>query len=201
MSNAQAFGSGEGDRWFERNKHKLNADNDPVLMALDDMLAEYKPEKVLEIGCSNGFRLEAMAKKYGCCVWGIDPSEMAITEARKKGVVATNGYANSLPYVSGAFDTVIFGFCLYLCDRTDLFQVVKEADRVLMDKGRLIILDFEWEVGEPFKRKYEHKEGVFSYHQDYSFMFLANPAYETEYCASGVEILMKDINKGWPLCE
>ena len=73
------------------------------------------------------------------------------------------------------FDVVYFGFCLYLVDRFDLFQVVAEADRVLKTGGFLFITDFDPRIA--MKRKYHHKEGVYSYKMKYENLFLGSPSY------------------------
>ena len=85
------------------------------------------------------------------------------------------GTADELPFDLGSFDMVIFGFCLYLCDRQDLFKIAYEADRCLRNEGSLIIMDFY----PPFayRNRYSHYEGIFSYKMDYSQMFAWNPAY------------------------
>ena len=76
---------------------------------------------------------------------------------------------------NASFDTIIFGFCLYLCDRKDLFKIAYEADRCLQNEGTIILLDFKPPF--PYKNKYSHLEGIYSYKMDYSKMFNWNPAY------------------------
>jgi len=73
------------------------------------------------------------------------------------------------------FDIVVFGFCLYLCDREDLFRIAQEADRVLKPDGWLIIHDFFAKT--PTRREYHHKPGLFSYKMDYRRLFDWHPAY------------------------
>ena len=67
--------------------------------------------------------------------YGIEPSFKAVETACTSGVNAVQGTADRLPYRDGLFDVVVFGFCLYLCDREDLFRIASEADRVLNDQG------------------------------------------------------------------
>ena len=71
---------------------------------------------------------------------------------------------------------MIFGFCLYLCDREDLFRIVSEADRVLRSPGWLMIRDFYSPI--PTARNYRHCLGVQSYKMDYRTMFSWHPDYE-----------------------
>ena len=41
------------------------------------------------------------------------------------------GTAEKLKFEDDKFDLIIFGFCLYLCDREDLIKIVDETNRVL----------------------------------------------------------------------
>ena len=70
---------------------------------------------------------------------------------------------------------VVFGFCLYLIDRKDLFQSISEADRVLKDGGLLAIIDFD--PSKPYKNLYSHKQGIKSYKNNYSDIFLSSGHY------------------------
>ena len=87
----------------------------------------------------------------------------------------TQGTAEALPYPDQHFDVVIFGFCLYLCDRSDLFRVASEADRVLRAPGYLLIKDFY--AISPTRREYHHRPGVFSHKMDYRRLFDWHPDY------------------------
>jgi SAM-dependent methyltransferase len=172
-----AFLGGEGDRWFARNAEKVaaRAQEDPLITELTQ--ACITPTRVLEIGCSNGWRVEAMRKVWACSASGIDPSVQAIQEgsARFPGVTLKAGTADALPFGDDAFDLVVVGFCLYLCDRGDLFRIGMEIDRALADGGHLAILDFFSSI--PYRNRYQHLEGVYCYKMDYSKLFSWNPAY------------------------
>jgi len=109
--------------------------------------------------------------------YGVDPSSEAVKFAKQRGLDARQGTAESLPFDDSAFDIVVFGFCLYLCDRDDLFRIASEADRVLKNPGWLLILDFFSPT--PTKREYHHRSGLFSYKMDYRTLFTWNPAYTT----------------------
>lgn len=153
--------------------------HDPVGQAIAQV--DLYPKKILEIGCSNGWRLNLFKKTYKSDCWGIDPSADAIEQGKNnyKEVNLEKGTADKLPYEKQMFDMVIFGFCLYLCDRTDLFKIAYEADRVLMDLGHIVIYDFH----PPFqyKNNYSHYSGLYSYKMNYSDLFLWNPAYTLTY--------------------
>ncbi len=172
------FTISEGDRWFGRNRDwyesHVNKD-DEIVQTLK--FIELSPEKVLEIGCSNGAMLNLIKNAFGAKCWGIDPSNRAIEDGKRRftDITFCAGTADSLPFEDNSFDTIVFGFCLYLCDRNDLFKIAYEADRCLMNEGTLIIKDFYPTF--PYKNKYTHHQDMFSYKMDYSRMFRWNPAY------------------------
>ena len=180
MKQSEVFLNSEGDGFYRRNHRDLSeagmrAQDDQIIRCLRTLAV--KPKRILEIGCSNGWRLELMRREFGAECFGIDPSAEAVSEggATYPGVSLLTGTAERLPYESGSFELVIFGFCLYLCDRQDLFAIAAESDRVLADGGFLIILDFYPPL--PYRNRYKHFNGLYSYKMDYAAMFLWNPTY------------------------
>lgn len=172
------FLSGEGDAWYRRNKSQLdlaNANDDSVV----ELITQQKlvPKKVLEIGCASGKRLNTIHQIFGASCSGIDVSNEAVLAGNTQypSIKLNVGSADDLPFENESFDLVIFGFCLYLCDRKDLFKIASEADRVLKDKGMIIIKDFHPPF--PYKNKYSHCDNIFSYKMDYSRLFTWNPSY------------------------
>jgi len=174
------FSDIEGDKYFERNKNKLVCpENDPIIQAIAQ--SGLIPKRIVEIGCSNGWRLDSLNRTYKSDCWGIDPSAHAIQEGRRefKELKLEKGTADALPYDNEMFDMVIYGFCLYLCDRSDLFKIAYEADRVLNNFGNIVIFDFYTTF--PYRNYYAHHPGLYSYKMNYSQMFLWNPAYNLKY--------------------
>jgi len=166
----------EGNQWYLRNKNAvLNKSSDPVIDLLSQR--QLKPKNVLEIGCCNGWRLSIIHELFHSSCYGLDPSGQAIIEGRETypSLNLVQGTADTIPFNDKKFDLIIFGFCLYLCDRKDLFKIVYEVDKYLNEKGHLIIYDFEPPF--PYKNKYQYKEGIFSYKMNYSNLFLSNPSY------------------------
>ena len=96
-------------------------------------------------------------------------------EAKDFGINASVSTAEKLSFDDDTFDLIIFGFCLYLCDTTDLFKIAYEAHRTLKNRSWLMIIDF-WSP-ELKKIPYKHKEGVFSSKFDFSKMFSWHPSY------------------------
>lgn len=199
MKQSEVFLKGEAEQWFARNQNKLPLDNDPVMEAIE--YSKITPNSVLEIGCSNGWRVKAMQKKWGCMAYGIDPMFKTIFSAWN----CRRGTADNVPHTSNTFDLVIYGWCLYLCDREDLFKIVSEGDRITKEGGYILIHDFH--AAKSHKRKYKHKDELFSFKMDHSALWLANPTYKLitrQMFGSGddqtsITIIRKDSDKGWPL--
>jgi len=185
MQQKQIFLESEADAWYERNKQNLArvdfATADLVTASIVEIccLPTYsksdKKIRILEVGCGEGRRLSWFSENFKAEVFGVEPSAIAVKQACSRGVVAKLGTAEQLPFESGMFDILIFGFCLYLCDREDLLRIAQEADRVLKPDAWLIINDFY--APSPVQRKYHHRSRVFSYKMDYREMFEWHPAY------------------------
>ena len=172
-----AFRRGEGDAYFERNQLSGN----PTPTWVEETLADYAPfgGSVLEVGCSDGRRLEALRSLRPDLVTlsGVDPSVAAIDSGQESWPhldihVST---ADDLTCVTGGYDIVFFGFCLYLCDRDDLFTIAAAAHTKVKIGGIIAILDFD--PPSPAKRQYAHLNGLWSYKMDYSQLWACNPEY------------------------
>ncbi len=108
MRQADVFLNSEGDAWFARNRDKLG-ERDPVWNAV--IATGIRPKRVLEVGCSNGWRLAKLRDRFGCEVFGVEPSLQAALEAAERRVPVVQASAASLA-VPGPFDLVIYGVCL-----------------------------------------------------------------------------------------
>ncbi len=183
MSQRDVFLNGEGDAWYERNESAISSrilpEGDPLLGDILSLNAPGATEgaRILEVGCGDGARLGWLARHRGCLCYGVDPSMRAVAAAKGRGVNAQVGTAEHIPFGEEAFDIVVFGFCLYLCDRKDLFGIAFEADRVLRSPGWLVILDFYSPF--PTKRPYHHRPGLFAHKMDFRTLFSWHPAYMT----------------------
>jgi ubiquinone/menaquinone biosynthesis C-methylase UbiE len=208
---SKVFLEGEGDGWFNRNKSALTAkasfyETDII----ERVLAPFKSEisSVLEIGCSNGAKLQNISAFFDAEGFGVDPSAAAVADGNeqfakqnRKGVHLQVSTAAELPFVDASFDLVYFGFCLYLVDRSEIFKAVSEADRVLKPGGFLAILDFDPAVRH--KRAYVHKPGVFSFKTCYADFFTAGGHYylvAKESFSHSTNYFSKDSNERVSVC-
>lgn len=183
MKQKTAFLESEGDAYWKRNAAAAASrqlpEDDSALMALLEIPRLSADSTVLEIGCGEASRLSWLRENRGMACCGVEPSAWAVSAARERNIDVRQGTADRLPFDDGKFDVVIFGWCLYLCDREDLFRIAYEADRVLKDPGWLLILEYFNPAAT--KREYHHRPGVFSYKMDYRKLFTWHPGYTEFY--------------------
>jgi len=206
MKQAELFITSEGDAWHDRNKDKPRLP-DPVIDAIGT--CHIQPKAVVEIGCGDGWRLAELQKIYKPQLCnGYEPSKKAWQERVFPNVFcydALHALSNIGP---SRYDCIIFGFCLYLVDREDLFFIAAAADAALKDKGYIIIHDF-FPTLKAYRRPYKHKEGAWSYKMEYANLWLGHPAYHQIYGTSvgdddervAVIVLQKDMVNAFPVRE
>ena len=179
MKQKEIFLKTQWNAYLKRNKKKVQPDKLPksdfLLVEILDLNLPSEGVKVLEIGCGNGTRLSSLKENCGFECYGLDPSYEAVKLARNRGIIVHQGTADRLPFDDKSFDMIVFGFCLYLCDRVDLFRIACESDRDLKNPGWMLILDFH--SPQPYKREYHHHLGLFTHKMDYRKLFMWNPSY------------------------
>jgi ubiquinone/menaquinone biosynthesis C-methylase UbiE len=177
-----AFLEYEANAWFSRNKAVLSnykKEDDKVISLLQSY--SVKPANVLEVGCSAGYRLDGIKNVFPQAnVFGVEPSLSAIEFGRShyKAVNFTHGTVDDMSvYENNQFDMVIVGFVFYVVDRNILLKAMAEIDRVLQDKGHLVIIDFFTET--TIKKKYHHIEdfSAYTYKQKYDELFSSTQLY------------------------
>jgi Methylase involved in ubiquinone/menaquinone biosynthesis len=176
-----AFLEYEGDNWFRRNQEALrsNPEDDVALRVMKEY--SVSPRNVFEIGCSTGYRLDAIASAFeNVQVTGLEPSGEAIRYGKEHypRVHFIKGTADDMVELpSQSFDVVIIGFVLYVIDRELLLKVIAETDRLLSDGGLLMIIDFFSE--KPIRNSYDHIKDrqAFAFKQNYHEIFMASHLY------------------------
>lgn len=176
-----AFLNYEADNWFARNKdYQYTAETDVVIKILKEYNAE--PNNVLEIGCSKGYRLNAISKNFkNVNVTGLEPSAEAIKTGRIEypQVNFLQGTADDMSrLLTASFDVVIIGFVLYVVDRDILLKVISETDRVLKNGGILMVIDFFSE--KPVRNPYQHISDIeaYAYKQNYDEILTSSKLYQ-----------------------
>jgi len=174
------FMESEGDQWYRRNRSAL-AQFDPSTDPAMEVLRQYglAPRTVLEVGASNGFRVDAIVRATGARGVAIEPSAEAVADGRQRypSVVCVQGVAHSLP-VQDAFDLVVVNFVFHWIDRTLLLRSVAEIDRIVEDGGFLLIGDFA--PSNRVRVRYHHlpDQDVFTYKQNYAELFTSSGIYQ-----------------------
>jgi len=178
-SQEDIFAGSEGNQWFERNKQallKFDPSADIPLRLIDTY--SLRPHRVLEVGAANGFRLAALAERFGAAVVALEPSAEAIQDGQTRfpNVEFAQGVASDIP-LSEPFDLVIVNFIFHWIDRNRLLRSIAEIDRLVVDSGFLVIGDFF--PSNLVKVEYHHlaKSGVYTYKQNYAATFLASGLY------------------------
>jgi len=110
--------------------------------AIVDAVSEFKPRRILDVGCGEGWLVRRLADDLGCETVGIDGSAALIADAR---AIHENGIYRKLSYedfaaqpetLAGPYDAVICNFALL---GEDLSPVLNALRRSLAPNGRLLI--------------------------------------------------------------
>lgn len=168
------FSRSEGDAWFQRNKAKLSKHDafDWPFQLLSTLADKKDVHFILELGCSNGWRLNRLRDLFNAEFVGVDVSAEAIQDGNKRypHLTLIRAALASLP-LNREFDVVIVNFVLHWVDRQTLARSIAEIDRLVRNDGYLLIGDFlpDWQQ----RRIYHHRldAELFTYKQDYPKLF------------------------------
>lgn len=178
MNQNDIFVSGEGNRWFQRNRDVLTPERVDVVTRTLQRLG-LQPKKIVEVGCSNGWRLEKLRQLYDAKCFGVEASGEAVNFARATfpKIIVEKQDISKMSFEE-TFDLVICNFVLSWLDRTQLLQAVARLDSLVNEGGYLVIGDFLPDVNQ--KRWYHHLPDakVYTYKQDYSAIFLTSGLYK-----------------------
>ncbi|MFA5405622.1 MAG: class I SAM-dependent methyltransferase [Ignavibacteria bacterium] len=204
----EIFKKYEANNYYLRNRNKQNKFKYDIIL---DIMEKYDLVKnkisVLEIGCSDGWRLEKLKLKYKDKVnlFGVEPSKLACDDIKmNKKYVECFCCTSDKFSIKRKFDIILVPFVLHWIDRNKLISTVYNIDRHLKDNGFLIICDF-WTNGFN-KTRYHHitDNEIWTYKQNYQNIFVStgtyinlfNGAYDYEKgnYKSGVFSIYKDSN-------
>lgn len=105
-----------------------------------------KGRRVLDVGCGTGSQLGRYAR-IGVTAIGLDRSPSMLTVAAKKltgRLCLTRGDAGRMPFHSCSFDLILMTMALHEMAPATRSAVLDESRRVLVDDGRLLIIDYAW---------------------------------------------------------
>jgi SAM-dependent methyltransferase len=134
------------DKYFLRNIHLYNNDLFDQRIINLIKLNNLNADKVLEIGCANGNKLNQYSKLLKSKKnYGVDLSKKAILNGKKKykNLNLLNISSLEIDKIKLNFDLIICGFFLYHLDRELLFQQFDLIYKKLNKKGFLLIVDFD----------------------------------------------------------
>jgi ubiquinone/menaquinone biosynthesis C-methylase UbiE len=172
MQKKQGTSWGKEASWY--SEHLANEDTYHAKVLLPNVLRLVDPkpgQRVLEIGCGEGFFTEEIAKKGGV-ITGCDISPELIALAKKKGKAAylTTPAQDLSMFKDDSYDVVLAVLTLQNMERLDL--VMKEVSRVLAPTGRFIFIlnhpviripqASSWDYDEKKKVQYRRLEAYLS---------------------------------------
>ncbi|MCL4376977.1 MAG: class I SAM-dependent methyltransferase, partial [Actinobacteria bacterium] len=134
----------EYDRWYNSNKEIYQSE----LLALKQVVPAGK--RSLEVGVGTG----RFAVPLGVRI-GAEPSEAMSSIARQRGIKVKKGFAENLPFKDKSFDFVLF--VTTICFLDDISKALKEAYRVLVKNGEIIIglIDKNSDLGKKYEKMKE----------------------------------------------
>jgi methionine biosynthesis protein MetW len=107
---------------------------------LERIINLFEPcNKVLDIGCGDGWFGKRIKKEFEADVHGVDISDVALKKARSSGLKVKQHDldGNKLPYPNNQFDAVLCGDIIEHLFNTEFF--IKEIWRVLKKDGFLVL--------------------------------------------------------------
>jgi SAM-dependent methyltransferase len=150
----------------------------PIMKQIVRFFKEYKPGKLLDIGCGYGFLLNE-ARNLGWVPYGLEISKPNTDYARTRfGLNVFNGYLYEAGFNENAFKIVTIIDTLYYS--YDPIRELREVRRVLEDNGSLIIRDVnrieyisKWQMIKRFLGFKDHlsKNAFFDGMNDHIYFF------------------------------
>lgn len=148
-----------------------------ILHVLKKFSEEWKPAKILEIGCGNCRNLIPFEYNDFDC-YGIDFSEEMLKYAMEYGkkhklkIKLKQAYATSLPFETNYFDYILCISVLHNLNREDRMKALREIKRVLKPNGTALIAVWNklqwkflfrkrdvfipWHIGNTVHERYYH---------------------------------------------
>jgi trans-aconitate methyltransferase len=115
----------EADAYFGRNKKGFYPHDDLVIKLIK--LYDLCPQKVLEIGAANGWRLARLVEIFGCEAVAVEPSAKAIEDGKQRfpSVKFFRALGEDISFTS-EFDLIIVNFVFHWVSRSNLFKFMQK---------------------------------------------------------------------------
>ena len=182
MKNIKILKNKKADKYFLRNVDFYNGDS------LDERIINLlksnniKADKILEIGCANGFKLNQYSKLLKTKInYGVDLSKKAILSGKKKykNLDLFNISSLEIDKIKPNFDLIICGFFLYHLDREFIFHQFDLIYKKLNKNGLLLINDFD-PLFKHSNKDFNTKD-LISYKMSYDIFLLESGLFELIY--------------------
>lgn len=127
-----------------------------------EQIAAQPGQRVLDVATGTGLVAEALVRRWGCDVVGLDqsPEMLERAQARMRGdprlalhLTLLEGEAERLPFEDGAFDHLTFTYLLRYVE--DPQQTMRELARVVKRGGRIASLEFGLPEAQPWRALWE----------------------------------------------
>lgn len=174
----------EYENWFKENELIFQSE----LLALKQVIPVGK--EGVEIGIGSGIFAEKLDIKFG-----IDPSEKMLNYATQRNLKVKKGFAENLPYPDNSFDFAAFITSICFVDNPE--KAIKEAHRIIKDKGDIIIAFIDKESWLGKSLELEKKDSKFYRHAKFYSVneltsMIVNSHFEiTEFVQTLTEINLK----------
>jgi SAM-dependent methyltransferase len=169
----------DGDSYHSRNYSGIGTIADPIFEAMCVVHASSPIRRVLEIGCTTGFRLEKARAAFNARCVGLEISPVAVSEGHQKypQVEIQEGVAprDLDRWADAEFDLIIVGHLQYLLPRESLFAFASQVDRLLTPGGHIVLMDFLSPT--PVSAAYSHHANLTVFKHDPSELWLWSPTY------------------------
>ena len=180
------FSNSESDNWFKRNKECIiskKADEDYCFNAIKTLPRLEEIQSVLELGSSNGYRLNFLKQILPNCkrFVGVDLSQEAVRDGRERynldmQVNSITGYK-----VKEKFDMVIVNFVLHWVDRANIFSAIANIDGCLTNEKDSFLVLGDFLPDAPYRKRYHYRQdyNLYTYKCCYKNTFLSLNTYKT----------------------
>jgi demethylmenaquinone methyltransferase/2-methoxy-6-polyprenyl-1,4-benzoquinol methylase len=146
-------------RHYDRVAAALSFGQDPRWRrAMVEAVPARPGERVLDVATGTGLVAQALVRRYGCTVVGLDQSTAMLDAARARlardpalgqRVSLVVGEAERLPFADGEFDHLTFTYLLRYVD--DPAATLRELARVVRPGGRVAALEFAVPASPPLR--------------------------------------------------